>query len=101
MKSDAFINASMLKELGYSFTDPDDESLFLEFVNELFAEKVGRKLVGQLPPISIAMLRSRNELDADEVLRLLHQNHIETGEQIELAWKELREELLARRKEMT
>ena len=47
--NEAFVTAEMLKELGYYFTDPDAENLFLLFVNNLLSEKVGQRLVAQLP----------------------------------------------------
>ncbi len=98
--NDAFITAAMLKELGYCFTDSDEENLFLLFVNNLFAEKVGQKLVAQLPLKDKVRLQAQDEPDSEVFIRILRKNHVDPSIQIEGAWEEFREELLNRRSEV-
>ena len=63
MKNETFVTAAMLKELGYYFTNPDDEKLFLLFVNELLAENIGQRLVSQLPLKAKVDLQAQYEFD--------------------------------------
>ncbi|MBP3818185.1 MAG: hypothetical protein J6H31_07745 [Butyrivibrio sp.] len=100
MKNETFVTAAMLKELGYYFTNPDDEKLFLLFVNELLAENIGQRLVSQLPLKAKVDLLAQYEFDPAVFIRILIKNHIEPSRQIECAWEELREELLTRRSEV-
>lgn len=82
MKNETFVTAAMLKELGYYFTNPDDEKLFLLFVNELLAENIGQRLVSQLPLKAKVDLQAQYEFDPAVFIRILIKNHIEPSRQI-------------------
>lgn len=85
-----FITKSTIEALGYIFANSEEENMFLDFANHLFAKTVGRALVEQLPEPEAARLKSQKGLSEGEALKALKENHVDINQAIE----EVREEFL-------
>ena len=89
-----FITRESIEALGYSFNNPAEESMFLDFANDLFAKTVGSALLEQLPEAEADRLRHQKDLSEEQILQVLSENHVDSDKAVEEVWEDFRIALL-------